>query len=437
MVDMGIQGKKKKIILMGASVETTNMGVGSLAVGMIKSVVHQYPDAEILLLDYGRESKTYEVKMQDQKLHVRLLNIRFSKKLYLWNNIAMLILLALLSRLIPAKKWRSRWLSKNAVLKELTEADFVTSIAGGDSFSDIYGIGRFLYVSLPQLLVIWMGKPLIQLPQTLGPFHSGMVKYLAGYIMRKSSAVYSRDHESLNEIREQFKDGRIDEKLRFCYDVGFIIDPIRPAEVSIEGYTGNDGTLGDLVGINVSGLLYEGGYDHGNMFGLKMDYRQLIHEIIEYMIMQKKTRVLLVPHVFGVQESDSAVCEELHRLLKERYGADILVVHGEYDQNEMRYIIGLCSFFIGSRMHACISALSQCIPTVSIAYSRKFAGVMNTLGTEGLVADPRMMETEAIVHVIDDVYRRRADIRLQLTNVIPQVQHAVLHLFESRKQSGH
>lgn len=432
---MGIQGKKQKIILMGASVETTNMGVGSLAVGMIKSVVHEYPDAEILLLDYGRESKTYEVKMQDRRVRVRLVNVRYSKKFYLWNNIAMLILLALSSRLIPTKKGRGRWLSKNAVLKELAESDFVTSIAGGDSFSDIYGLGRFLYVSLPQILVILLGKPLILLPQTLGPFHSGMVKYLAGYIMRNSSAVYSRDHESLNEIREQFKDGRIHEKLRFCYDVGFIIDPIRPAEVSIEGCMGNDSIPGDLVGINVSGLLYAGGYDHGNMFGLKMDYRQLIHEIIEYMIVQKKTRVLLVPHVFGVQESDSAVCEEIYRRLKEKYRDDILIVRGEYDQNEMRYMIGLCSFFIGSRMHACISALSQCIPTVSIAYSRKFAGVMDTLGTDGLVADPRMMDTEEIVHVIDDVYRRRADIRLHLTSVIPQVQHAVLHLFESHKLS--
>jgi colanic acid/amylovoran biosynthesis protein len=131
------------------------------------------------------------------------------------------------------------------------------------------------------------------------------------------------------------------------------------------------------------------------------------------------------------------VCEVIYRRLKERYRDDLLVVRGEYDQNEMRYIIGLCSFFIGSRMHACISALSQCIPTVSIAYSRKFAGVMNTLGAEGLVADPRMMDTEEIVHVIDDVYRRRDDIRLQLTNVIPQVQHAVLHLFENNKLSGH
>ena len=46
----------------------------------------------------------------------------------------------------------------------------------------------------------------------------------------------------------------------------------------------------------------------------------------------------------------------------------------------MKYLIGQCDFFVGSRMHSCIAAVSQCVPAVSIAYSDKFIGVMATLG---------------------------------------------------------
>jgi polysaccharide pyruvyl transferase WcaK-like protein len=61
----------------------------------------------------------------------------------------------------------------------------------------------------------------------------------------------------------------------------------------------------------------------------------------------------------------------------------------EYDQHEIKGVIGLCDFFIGSRMHACIAALSQGIPTVGVAYSRKFEGVFETVGASDWVIDGR------------------------------------------------
>ena len=43
-----------------------------------------------------------------------------------------------------------------------------------------------------------------------------------------------------------------------------------------------------------------------------------------------------------------------------------MIAH-EYDQHAIKSIIGRCDFFIGSRMHACIAALSQKIPTAAVA----------------------------------------------------------------------
>lgn len=39
-------------------------------------------------------------------------------------------------------------------------------------------------------------------------------------------------------------------------------------------------------------------------------------------------------------------------------------------------VIGLCEALVGARMHTNIAAMSQGIPTVSIAYSRKAWGIM-------------------------------------------------------------
>ena len=75
------------------------------------------------------------------------------------------------------------------------------------------------------------------------------------------------------------------------------------------------------------------------------------------------------------------VYEELH----DKYHGSLGYLSGVYDQSEIKHIIGQCDFFIGSRMHACIGAVSQNIASVSIAYSNKFRGVMETVGMDEYV----------------------------------------------------
>ena len=66
-----------------------------------------------------------------------------------------------------------------------------------------------------------------------------------------------------------------------------------------------------------------------------------------------------------------------------------MIVDREYDQHEIKGVIGMCDFFVGSRMHACIGALSQGIPCVGVAYSMKFRGVFESVGVADWVVDSR------------------------------------------------
>src|SRR5260370_16771177 len=159
-----------KISILGAAFNTLNMGVGALAAGTLTSICHQYPDAEISFLDYSKEGMTVDFPLQGRMIPVKFVNIRFSKEFYLPNNIALLILLSLALRMVPTKRLRYRLGARNAWLCHIYESDLLVSMSGGDSFSDIYGFGRFFYVALPQLLAIFSRKRLILLPQPLLPF---------------------------------------------------------------------------------------------------------------------------------------------------------------------------------------------------------------------------------------------------------------------------
>jgi colanic acid/amylovoran biosynthesis protein len=305
-------------------------------------------------------------------------------------------------------------------------------MAGGDSFSDIYGMRRLAYVGLPQILALVLGKELVLLPQTLGPFKSWTARRVAKYILGHAKVVYSRDEKGLRETTKELSLNGNADKFRFSYDVGFALDPMKPAQLNIDGLETKKTTGGPRVGLNVSGLLWIGGYSGKNMFGLRSDYQKLMRRLIEQLIVQDGAEVLLVPHVFGdSEESDTSVCGKLFDELRQKYPGKLGFVRGQYDQGEIKYVIGTCDFFLGARMHACIAALSQGVPAVAVAYSDKFIGVLDTIGMKDAVADPRYMNETEMVEFVERLYRERASLKQRLERKIPEVRQNVLGLFSN------
>jgi colanic acid/amylovoran biosynthesis protein len=420
--------------ILGASFGTRNLGVNALASSTVAAMLHSFPGARVFFLDYGKSPATYQVRHAKGVASVELVNLRFSWKLHLRNNIARLLATALLLKLVPLKTVRERLISRNPYLRPIQNADIIGSLAGGDSFSDIYGLRRFFYVSLPQILVLLLDKPLVLLPQTLGPFNGQVARTIGGFIMRRAQRVYARDQESLAEVRPLM--GRNPSKLAFSYDMAFLLEPAAPLKKA--GWLVDNGETRPLVGLNVSGLLYRGGYTRNNMFGLKSDYKELVRQIIEYFIEQKGAQVVLVPHVFGGGddlESDVAAGAAIYKELGSRYHGRLQLIAEEYDEHEMKHLIGQCDFFLGSRMHSCIAALSQSVPAVGLAYSKKFLGVLRTIGAEHLVADLRELEAKEIMALIEAAYGLRAETAAQLAREMPAVKEEVSMLF-ARTVSG-
>jgi colanic acid/amylovoran biosynthesis protein len=431
VTDSLVDHKPTCIAIMGATLDTTNLGLGALAAGAIRCLLNAFPQADIRFLDYGQVRTVQTFKLQDRDLTVPVINMRFSKRFYLPNNIAVLLLTAVVLRTIPFEKARQWVLSKNTSLREIQQTAIIASISGGDSFSDIYGMERFFYFSLPQLLALLLGKELVLLPQTIGPFRGRLSKIVARCILSRAKRVYSRDFRSLDELRV-FGQDQVTSEPAFCYDLGFVLDSLPPAHIDLAGLPPLKDCPRPLIGLNISGLLFMGGYTRNNMFGLRANYRNLVKSLIEFLILKKGASVVLVPHVFGSDpnsESDETACERIYEEVKDKYQSFVGLIRGQYNQNEIKYVIGQCDFFIGSRMHACIAAVSQCVPAVCVAYSDKFIGVMETIGIESIVADARKLDINEILRVVDSCLEDRATIRRQLEMKMPEVRSRVLQLF--------
>lgn len=422
--------KTTTVCVLGANYSTWNRGVNALATGTIECILERFPNARIVFLGYGREDRLYQCQVGTKTVTIDIVDMRFSKWIMAKNHIVRLICVVLMLKLLRSEWLRSRIISRYKPLRCIFESDVVAAISGGDSFSDIYGFMNLVYVALPQVLVLLCGKGLVLLPQTIGPFNSLGAKFIARYVLSRAKAVYSRDWAGERTTRGLLGRGYVDGHVVFSYDVAFAMKPLAPKAVSVGGINYSDER--ELIGINISGLLLSNKPGGSNAFGLKVDYESMILSVLNLMMDITKGSVLLIPHVFGGAshpQSDVVACEYIYNKVGEQFRGRLGMLYGEYTEQEIKYIIGKCDFFIGSRMHACIAALSQCVPAVAIAYSDKFIGILEPLKLGMLAIDARATTSEEVLQTVQSCYANRHLVRTQLGDIMPEVGQAVRKLF--------
>ncbi len=428
------ESKPYRICLFGASLDTGNMGCSALTLSLIGLLHTAVPNAEIRLL-YGNKSgeKRLISVSPDTTKEIEVVNCRMSPRSRLCEHRFWILGAALLYRLLPVSSLRSRLVSFTPWIRSLFESDLIGDIRGGDSFSDIYGIQRILLAASEYLVAFLLGKRVVLLPQTCGPFRSRISRMVARWILRQAPLILVRDRRSEEVVRQLLGDKGKETRVKLCPDVAFSLPAIPPSQVEITPPL-EPSPETCLVGLNISGLLYMGGYTRDNMFGLRCDYPKLCQELLERLASRPKTRVLLIPHTFGSNpqdEGDNGACRKVWMVAREGgISRNVHLLEGNYGPCEIKSIIGRCDFFLGARMHACIAALSQEIPCVGFAYSRKFAGVFETVGMADMVLNMCERSTDNLIENCMSLLEQRHDMIQRLRMEIPLAKERLHEIFE-------
>lgn len=421
--------KNRKTILFGAALNTGNMGVSALSASLINLISKIRPDSSINLFIGAPESKVETLELESRTVVINIENYRLSPKARFHEHLLVILFFAILYRIIPIASLRKWILKKNSALRLLHDADFIGDICGGDSFSDIYGLRRFVVAMIPDLITLIMGKPLTLLPQTYGPFSSNIARFLGSFVIRHSASVFARDRESLAkaELFRKEADVHLTPDVAFTLPTAIseyidISPPLKPFSENRK----------PLIGLNISGLLYTGGYTGDNMFNLKVDYKTFINNLIQKLLTTSDSDLILVPHTYTVRnssEGDMPACREVYDSFKNEFPDRIHLLQQECDQHTVKTVIGRCDFFAGARMHSCIAALSQGIPTVGLAYSKKFRGVFNSIGMDEHVIDLRKTNTEAAESQLIDLFLKKDQTKPIVRQNAKQAQQRVRNTF--------
>jgi polysaccharide pyruvyl transferase WcaK-like protein len=230
--------------------------------------------------------------------------------------------------------------------------DLVVDTRSGDSFSDIYGIRRLAMMTAVGEFARQAGVPVVLGPQTIGPFRTRFGRTLGRVAARRARLVLARDSLSASRANQLGA-----ETTTLTTDVVFAIP--QPT----------DRPTRDIV-LSVSGLLWK-----PNPHVDSSAYRETLTGLHESLVREGRS-VAVLAHVLesGNHDSDVSAAREFAAVV----GCTDVIVPA--DLAEVRAVLAGANAVIGSRMHACLNALSVGTPAVPLAYSDKFQPLLGDLG---------------------------------------------------------
>jgi polysaccharide pyruvyl transferase WcaK-like protein len=257
-------------------------------------------------------------------------------------------------RLGAPRELLAEWMTRRHGLREWVQGyDLVVDTRSGDSFADIYGLPRLVQMTALAEYIRTCGVPLVLGPQTIGPFERRRGRALARRSMAAATVVMARDSASADYAERLGR--RVDVRTT---DVVFAL-PVPPR------------TQEHDVVLNVSGLLW-----HGSAHVDPDRYRSVVVDLHRELVARGR-RVTLLAHVLHGSSTDDDVTAA-HDFAAQVGGDPEVVFPGSLD--DVRRTVAGARVVVGSRMHACLNALSVGTPAVPLAYSRKFAPLLGDLG---------------------------------------------------------
>lgn len=299
----------------------------------------------------------------------------------------------------------------------IKSADLVIS-TGGDTFGKDYG--GFQNYLTPLTEAARAGVPYVFLGHSIGPFVDESLRQLFTEVARNAALITCRETMSLQYVTGTL--GISAERVHLVSDVAFLLKPSdrSRAEKILSEHGIQPGE--PLIALSISGGISQfSGLD-------PTQHRKRWAELIKYLELETKSRIVIVPHVWNPSDlpsnNDMVASREVLQLAKD---SQAILLGGDHTASEYKSIIGIADFVIAERMHASIAGLSQEIPTVPISYSIKADGIIADLFAalpetdRPVIPISTFMDDSGVYERLLLLYRQRERLKAALQATLPKM----------------
>ncbi len=242
-------------------------------------------------------------------------------------------------------------------------ADLVVSCGGGNFYA-ARPASPALWAAL--VAIAWalaLGKPVVMLPQSLGPIVGKVQSWLTRLVLRHVAQIWVREPRSLETARTQL---RLTGRVELLPDMALGLPPVapRPLPAGIKlGLCAMD------RGAQQSGFADQAVYERALVeFGAGV---QRSHHVQIYLIVQ----------VFGPSpdQDDRKIAGRLQAQFATR-GIEAVVIDDCTSPEAIQAVYAAMDLVVATRMHAAIFALTCGVPVIALGYQPKSCGMMEMIG---------------------------------------------------------
>ncbi len=408
-------------ILITNAYSARNRGDAAIILGMLESLrrTEEFREAEIKIssVDAAADAAHYPVPTIPSFQSVKS---SFSRSAFLSSLYFLLVLLPL--SLVWAVCWRFGRLdapvpgSLRKLLREYAASDLVIAAGGGYLYttSSIRGNVVLLINLYCFFFAVLLGKPVALYAQSIGPFAGSLQSRLVRRVLSMVMLV---------EVREDFSRRLLDDwglatPVARVADAAFLLPAREPERGLDSGASGGGATVG------MTARKWFRNRDR------QLEYEQSLASFVRWLIQERGASVVFLPQVTYTEGRDD------DRVVARRVASAVdrddrvQVVESELTAPEIKWLCGRMDFFVGTRMHSNIFALSSGVPTVAIAYQPKTTGIMTELGLGRWVVPIDGLSLAELQRAFDGVCEGRDEIRRRLEAAIPELEAGALEAGE-------
>ncbi|MXG89969.1 polysaccharide pyruvyl transferase family protein [Nocardioides flavescens] len=304
-----------------------------------------------------------------------------------------------------------------AQLSSMARAE-VVAYTGGTSLIEKYSLKSKLFeIELSSLL----GRPVVLLPQSVGPFGKAENKRLMRRLMKSVDLTLLRDERSLSHLRDIDADTS---SVRVVPDIVFAL--AEPGDVDRLRQSGEVPSSGARIAISVRDCrLFYGGTEAERAAG-QVRYEEAIAGLAEELC-ARGASVTFLSTCQGVPEywtDDSEVAVSIVGRLPEGVRDQVTVDDSYHSVRDLKDSYGTFDLVVCTRLHASILALDAGTPVLPVAYEFKTHEVMKQLGLADVVVDIADISRDRLVQSLDtltaELPSRRDALATALASMVAQ-----------------
>ena len=411
-----------KVTLIGVA-STRNYGQMAMVEVCIQEILNLDPTSHFILHSYDCEADRKRLAHYPIEVYPTRFTHHTGKRL---------ILLRLAGQfyhdLIRAKGLRKsgdKERPPDLFIRSYIDADLIIDLSG-DSITDDYSPAVTFHQLLWLLLGAKLHKPTIIMAQSLGPFYKifGLTRYIARKTLSRISLTTARESITYNYIKSL---GIADDKIRLTGDLAFLLEPAgleRLNELlSAEGLQRGDEII---LGVTPSPMISRFTDFSPDVAQRKILLRQHLALFLTGLVKKHGLSVWFIPHVTKTGNDDREEARAILEYVDQKTQEKFRTITGEYTARDMKAVIGTCDLFLGFRMHPTIAALSQAVPTISIAYSHKTHGIIGEIFGADCVEDIREIDVVSFFSRLEtkfnQIYSRRTEIHETTRRLLPEIK---------------